>query len=93
MKCRSLTTDTVYIQEVTDRVFECIVDHVSSVNTRPRTGGSWATVWREIDPATAQGGASGWLVGAPYNVHKTYDIDVGEIHECVTLLEGSSIAL
>lgn len=86
-------TDTVYIQEVTDRVFECIVDHVSSVNTRPRTGGSWATVWREIDPATAQGGASGWLVGAPYNVHKTYDIDVGEIHECVTLLEGSSIAL
>lgn len=84
-------TDTVYIQEVTDRVFECIVDHVSSVNTRPRTGGNWTTVWREIDPATAQGGASGWVVGAPYNVHKTYDIDIGEIHECVTLLEGSSI--
>lgn len=87
-----VTVGGAYIPGVTT-VYRCILDHVATANTKPGVGAQWQTCWVEgfdaelvrVDQIT------GWGEDEFYTVDKTYDIDIGEIHECVTLLEGSSV--
>jgi hypothetical protein len=73
-------------------IYNCILDHVSSANTKPGTGGQWQTYWAAGYSSDAiQNSFTAWASGVQYGVHKTYDIDIGEIAECVALLEGSSL--
>jgi hypothetical protein len=79
---------------VTDReysgrfnVYTCIKDHVSSATSRPGVGGDWQNYWREGGRDGSQ--PTDWQENTQYGQNKTYDIDIGEIYEIVTLLEGS----
>ncbi|MHC4276953.1 MAG: phage tail protein [Planctomycetota bacterium] len=42
-------------------------DHVSGASTRPITGASWATFWREIPAGVAHDDVEAWVPGKQYN--------------------------
>lgn len=87
-----VTVDGPY-QSGISTVYNCIKCHVSDANNKPGTGGVWQEFWAVgfAGDTVRVDQIEQWDSGQYYSIHKTFDIDIGEIHECVTLLEGSSI--
>lgn len=75
--------------------YRVLKDHVTTPGTTPGVGGAWEEYWREAsyEEVLLGGGLYGqWAQGILVTIGKTFDIDIGEIYECVNLLEGSSLA-
>ncbi len=90
-------TSVVSVEDAPAYAYICIADHVSTAADRPHFGGQSATYWRatteeELEALGYSTAPDPWAAGAAYGVKKTYDIDIGEILECVTMLEGSTLA-
>lgn len=78
-----------YVVQGTDaRYFRCINDHIAAAGNRPITGANWADYWK-AESGLVSGAV--WVNGTEYSSPTLYDIDIGEIRECVDLLAASAI--
>lgn len=69
--------------------YVCIRDHTAQLSNKPGLGVNWRTYWRVFSSSEDTEGRTTliWTVDTFYGIHKTYDIDIGEIDEVVSLLE------
>lgn len=67
--------------------YYCDRDHVSSAATRPITGANWQGTWKQDNRLL---NAGTWTDATNYSSSNLYDIDIGELRECVDLLLAST---
>lgn len=69
--------------------YACKDDHTAGATTEPGVGADWRQYWKRVEDTTT---ANAWTSGRRYYCNRAYDIDIGEIEACVSLLEASTLA-